>query len=293
MIFEALHRLGAKPDLLMLYPAEYPLEDASEESRLLRKARDQYGVKLVPINIQRRTGDDGRFQFVGHILYFETDIYLVTWAESFTKLLVFNQTQYDRVLSLDSDATVLKLMDELFLLPPSTVALPRAYWLNKEFEAPKLSSMIALVQPSTTEFERIVYAMQTAGPREYDMEIFNKLYGDTAQIIPHRRYALLTRAFREDHRIAYLGNDYEEWIPKNVFDEAKYLHFSDWPVPKPWVPDHQKMEELKPKCVATDCTAQDVWVGFYSDFASKRLVFEPGPRSGAKLTMSSKFVALV
>jgi len=53
-----------------------------------------------------------------------------TWSDSYTKLLAFNQTQYDRVLSLDSDSTVLKPMDELFLLPDCPVAMPRAYWLE-------------------------------------------------------------------------------------------------------------------------------------------------------------------
>ena len=33
----------------------------------------------------------------------------LTWAESYTKLLAFNQTQYERVLVLDSDATLLKV----------------------------------------------------------------------------------------------------------------------------------------------------------------------------------------
>ena len=28
---------------------------------------------------------------------------IATWSESSTKLLAFNQTQYDRVLALDSD----------------------------------------------------------------------------------------------------------------------------------------------------------------------------------------------
>lgn len=28
------------------------------------------------------------------------------WAKSYTKLLAFNQTEYDRVLNLDSDATI-------------------------------------------------------------------------------------------------------------------------------------------------------------------------------------------
>lgn len=33
----------------------------------------------------------------------------MTWAESYTKLLAFNQTQYARVLSLDSDATLFQV----------------------------------------------------------------------------------------------------------------------------------------------------------------------------------------
>ena len=32
-----------------------------------------------------------------------------TWAEGYTKFLAFNQTQYERVLMLDSDATLLKV----------------------------------------------------------------------------------------------------------------------------------------------------------------------------------------
>lgn len=38
-----------------------------------------------------------------------TDTCPAIWAESFTKLLAFNQKQYDRVLSLDSDATILQV----------------------------------------------------------------------------------------------------------------------------------------------------------------------------------------
>ncbi len=35
--------------------------------------------------------------------------YLATWAKSFTKLLSFNQTQYERLIHLDSDATLLRV----------------------------------------------------------------------------------------------------------------------------------------------------------------------------------------
>ena len=55
MLFERLHSLGCKPDRLMMYPSGFPLDDDSTESRLLKKARDEYSVKLKPINVQRRT----------------------------------------------------------------------------------------------------------------------------------------------------------------------------------------------------------------------------------------------
>lgn len=63
----------------------------SYESQLLMKARDQYNVKLQPINVQRK------------------DVKEITWAESYAKLEAFGQRQYDRVLSLDSDASLLQV----------------------------------------------------------------------------------------------------------------------------------------------------------------------------------------
>lgn len=130
MLFESLHRLGSKPDRLMMYPSSFS-EDAlgdSTESRLLRKARDEYGVKLMPIQVQIREGGDSKSSKSYVLLYTQLDsvypplpsfpqmfnspqliVSSATWAESYTKLLAFNQTQYDRVLSLDSDSTVLQV----------------------------------------------------------------------------------------------------------------------------------------------------------------------------------------
>ncbi|KAK5633227.1 hypothetical protein RRF57_008941 [Xylaria bambusicola] len=63
MIFESLHRLKAKADRVMMYPENMmdPAETnpQSHEAKLLVKARDQYGVKLVPVSVQRRSGGDG------------------------------------------------------------------------------------------------------------------------------------------------------------------------------------------------------------------------------------------
>ncbi|KAI0834334.1 glycosyltransferase family 8 protein [Hypoxylon sp. FL0890] len=259
MIFETLFRLGSKADRVMMYPETMmnPAETnpTSEDARLLVKARDEYKVKLVPVSVQRRAGGDS------------------TWAESFTKLLAFNQTQYDRVLNVDSDATILQTMDELFLIPPCPIAMPRAYWLFPKDKI--LSSQLMLVQPSEVEFQRIMEKMDSAGRNDYDMEIVNQLYADSAMILPHRPYDLLTGEFRGDNHQNYLGTDREEWDPVAIFNEAKYLHFSDWPVPKPWIQMSDSMRQDKqPKCETKngqeDCSARELWNGFYNDFAQRR-----------------------
>jgi hypothetical protein len=93
MMFESLHRLGSKADRVLLYPEQIELypKVPTWESMFLRKAQDDYKAHIVPVRPQMTESGDG------------------TWAESFTKLLAFKQTQYDRVLSLDSDATILKV----------------------------------------------------------------------------------------------------------------------------------------------------------------------------------------
>ena len=198
---------------------------------------------------------------------------LATWSDSFTKLLAFNQTQYDRVLSLDSDATVLQPMDELFLLPPVPVAVPRAYWIKEG----KLGSHIMLVQPTKQEFKRITDAIASAKGGDFDMEIVNDLYAKDCMILPHRRYAILTGEFRNlgSHE-TYLGNEYEVWDPAQALKEAKLVHFSDWPLPKPWISaGSSQVDDVKPKCVELsdgkeDCTARDIWLGIYFDFRERR-----------------------
>ncbi len=124
-------------------------------------------------------------------------------------------------------------MDDLFLLPQAAVAMPRAYWLG--FDERVLSSQIMLVEPSPHEFSRVVKTMEAGSSGDYDMEIVNTLYKDKALILPHRPYNLLTGEFaakpEADHQ-NYLGDEEEQWDPDAVLQEAKYLHFSDWPMPK-------------------------------------------------------------
>ena len=51
------------------------------------------------------------------------------WNESLTKLLVFNQTEFDRIIYFDNDANLRSDLDELFFLPDHIkFAAPLTYW---------------------------------------------------------------------------------------------------------------------------------------------------------------------
>ncbi|KAF2164913.1 glycosyltransferase family 8 protein [Zasmidium cellare ATCC 36951] len=262
---EALDRLGAKAEKLILHSEEWntnstrKAENGTEvyttEARLLQKAQGMYHAVLQPVPVQRVTGD-------------------VTWSDSFTKLLAFNQTQYRRVLALDSDSTMLQPMDELFLLPPTPVAMPRAYWLEHE-----LFDAITLITPSSASAARIQTAIATRLDTDFDMDIMNHVFGDSCMVLPHRDYALVTGEFRKQEpgqHVAYLGDGGEEWDAEKVVDEAKFVHFSDWPLGKPWVASgRQVKEEVRPKCtregsMEEDCRDRVVWEGLYRDFRERR-----------------------
>jgi alpha-N-acetylglucosamine transferase len=197
------------------------------------------------------------------------------WSQGFTKLLAFNQTRYKKVLSLDSDATLLRPMDELFLLPAeSKVAMPRAYWLED-----KLCAAVMLASPSEFEFGRIQARLREGQPEEYDMEIINALYGDSCLVFPHKPYLLLTGELRSKSHEAYLGSKEELWDVDSVMKQAKYVHFSDFPLPKPWVGAMEAMKsELMPSCKMhpgkeageLDCADRNAWLWLYKEFRDRR-----------------------
>lgn len=166
-------------------------------------------------------------------------------------------------------------MDELFFLPATPVALPRAYWLNR----PTLGSHIMLIQPSVANFNRVAKAIEDAGIGEYDMEIVNSVFGDSCITIPHRWYALLTGEFRSKTHTSFLAEN-ERWDPVRITKEAKLIHFSDDPFPKPWVqPTQREITFTKPSCVSLesgkhDCRARDIWLDLYLDFKERREVID-------------------
>lgn len=163
-------------------------------------------------------------------------------------------------------------MDELFLLPPSPVAMPRAYWMDQLF----LSSQMLVIEPSEREWKRIEDTMHNDPDSGFDMDILNIVYNNSCTIIPHRGYDLLTGEFRGDDHTKYLGTN-EPWDGKKILEEAKFVHFSDWPRPKPWLKASvSQVEDMQPKCKnvgdTEDCTDRNIWLGLYEDFSERRQV---------------------
>ncbi|RKL34513.1 hypothetical protein BFJ72_g9245 [Fusarium proliferatum] len=152
--------------------------------------------------------------------------------------------------------------------------MPRAYWLFPEKEI--LSSQVILIQPSEKEFARIMAKVDSASENDFDMEIVNYLYRESALVLPHRPYDLLTGEFRADNHKRYLGSDTEPWDPAAIYNEAKLVHFSDWPLHKPWIQSDEELRlQSQPNCTtladgAEDCAARIIWNSFYTDFKRKR-----------------------
>jgi len=271
---------------LLFYPKTWDLDVSSSKDRtsqLLILARDQYKVKLRPVDmytLKRQSKDEEE-----------------TWDASINKLHAWNEGEYHRIIYLDSDTSLLQNIDELFFLPlshGSPVAMPRAYWKLDEPEAQggghKLTSLVMVLEPHAKEAEALWDMASGLDNSSYtglqpnaffDMELLNTRYFESAITIPHRPYALVTGEFRRPgkaNHTRYLGNSHQQWDPHLALQEAKLVHFSDWPLPKPWIMwPNNLMRELQPECEFDTGTANEhgcedrkVWKGLYDDFRRRR-----------------------
>lgn len=207
-----------------------------------------------------------------------------TWDTSITKLRAFELTEYERVLHLDSDILLFQHLDELFLLPKAPIAMPRAYWTDLPPGQWPLTSLMMLIEPNPAELKGMLDTLRSwrmdpniNGSKQYDMELLNHRFGSSALVLPHRPYALLTAEFRRTDHAPYLGtiNAPEslkhQWDPEKIRNEAKLVHFSDWPLPKPWIMwPHDGVTEIQPNCTVPPCREREIWRGLYDEFRHRR-----------------------
>jgi alpha-N-acetylglucosamine transferase len=148
----------------MMYPSHWDPNEVDDIdpalaltpiARLLQAAQENYYVKLSPVDVlhQNHTAQ-------------------ATWADSYTKLLAFNLTEYSRVLAIDSDSVVLKNLDDLFLMPSAPLAMPYVYWGGQE--GWQFSSQMMLIEPSEQSFAAVKAAISKAEGNEYDMDIIKQ-----------------------------------------------------------------------------------------------------------------------
>ncbi|PYH99864.1 alphaN-acetylglucosamine transferase [Aspergillus ellipticus CBS 707.79] len=274
IVFDTLQRLGSRAQRVLFYPENWDVlvEDTRDrDSQLLAMAQEKYNALLVPIDVQMVKAGSGPNE---------------SWDKSISKLLAFGETEFERIIHIDSDVSVLQNLDELFFLPSAQVAMPRAYW-----ELPytkQLSSLLIVLEPAFKEWYALMDAANAisygqvdtniTARYKYDMELMNERYGDSAMVLPHRQYGLVTGEFRVDDHRAFLGNEHEEWDPEKVLAEAKLVHFSDWPLPKPWVMWPQELlADILPKCKVkpgtmheSGCKDREIWRKLYDDFRRRR-----------------------
>lgn len=268
LVLDALARLGSKADRVLFYPEYWDLkvEDSKDrESQLLLLARDTYKVKLQPttlLTVEGRTKE----QWTG------------IRDHSVTKFMAFSLEYYDRVIALDGDITLLQSIDELFLLPKTPIAMPRAYLA---YSKPwPLSSVLMVIKPDLKEFENFKRQLGGGGntmlvqAHRYDMELVNERFEDSALVLPHRPYALVSSEFRRHDHTAYLGSPNATWDAEEAFQNAKLVQFSDSPLPRPhvlWAP--KALEDMQPDCGGRHqggCAERRIWKGLYDDFRRRR-----------------------
>ncbi|KAE9571765.1 hypothetical protein CGMCC3_g12293 [Colletotrichum fructicola] len=257
--FGRLRRYGAKEDLVLIHPKGW-LEGSSREAKALAKLKEERPeIHMRAFDVISTTKGDA------------------TWRESLTKFHAFALTEWTRVLAFDSDSLVLNKMDHYFLSPAAPVAVPRAYWLNErstDIAKQVLGSHVMLIEPNEGRYKKIMDEALRSG--DFDMEVVNHMFKDSAMILPHRRLALLTGEFRAKDHTKYLApEEDEEWNAMGEVSRSFLVHFSDWPLPKPWLPrTKQQWEAALPQCSDDDVEREDrprcadrvMWSGFYEDY---------------------------
>jgi hypothetical protein len=102
----------------------------------------------------------------------------------------------------------------------------------------------------------------------FDMDVMNDLYRDQCLVLPNE-YDFLSGELRETNHTKYLGNSLLPWNATAEVNKAYYVHFSDFPLPKPWLvgPEQLRQNTTGPVCPGSNsCSERQLWLSLYETF---------------------------
>lgn len=135
-----------------------------------------------------------------------------------TKLLVFRQTQYKRIVYVESDGLVMKDLSHLFFLP-DPIYIPHCRWCGPGF----VTNILMVFTPDDALWNRVQRHMHS---EKYDMDIVNdELREDITRL--SSRYAMLNSLFEDKIPESFYADAFDK-----IYDRAFFFHFTA--VGKPW-----------------------------------------------------------
>ncbi|OQR87823.1 hypothetical protein ACHHYP_08012 [Achlya hypogyna] len=150
-----------------------------------------------------------------------------TWSKSLTKLRIFEERGYNRVIYLDSDSMLQRNLDHLFALNEAVFWAPRAYYQDNQ---PFVASTLLVLSPSNALFAQLEAAI-AAHPKEewYDMDVLNLHWRDLYGMLPSH-YVILNAHLNTNRTFGFA-------TPEERLNKTYVHHFSSMPngkYGKPW-----------------------------------------------------------
>lgn len=104
------------------------------------------------------------------------------WGQTFFKLVIMRQTQWDKIVMLDSDLLINENIDSLFEMPHMSAVVSGGY-LHHEYK--KLNSGVIVIEPSDEEYQRLLQGIEPAYVRRKsldlscgDQDVFHYVWSD-------------------------------------------------------------------------------------------------------------------
>jgi len=155
------------------------------------------------------------------------------WKEMFTKLLMWNYTEYDKIVYLDSDTLVLQNFDEIFYSPAEFSAVGDIDFETKSFLT-TFNAGVFVLSPNQDSFNKIMNDIHLTNR-------YNSLQAEQSFLNWWYEYKWLHLPYKYNANLQAYLHRRSEW---DKFGVIKIIHYT---YPKPFVdvsPDAVNMESI-------------------------------------------------